>query len=406
MVFIQLLVGLFVILVCLRIKISPGISVLLGGLVIWLMCNHNLGTLFDSLVSSTKDWRTWDIEFCLYFVMCLEAQLRLTGIFKELVVTLRNLFSSNKVTLAVIPALLGLLPSVGGARFSAPIVAESAHGIDVSKDDQAVINYWFRHIFEFASPMVPGLILACAIANVNIGDVIVSLFWLSVFCAVSGWFYLVSPLKITDPKLALRSGERIIKWSILFLTLGPILLTFILTLAFKLSTSLALAISVLLWFFLLHFLGHKLSVTEVLKSALNIRLIIDVFCIMTFIHILTGTGFLGSIEEALNAMNWSPEVVIAALGFLSGMLTGMTQGCIAITMPVAAVLMPGNLTIVGIALVFGMAGQMLTPTHMCALISVDYFKADVWVFAKKNIVLVAAMCLVYVAWLCLRGLIF
>ena len=35
-----------------------------------------------------------------------------------------------------------------------------------------------------------------------------------------------------------------------------------------------------------------------------------------------------------------------------------------------------GLNLAGVAMAFGIAGQMLTPTHMCLVITVDYFKAN------------------------------
>lgn len=66
--------------------------------------------------------RTYDLLFALYFVVCLEIELRKSGCLKGMVQYLNHLIHSTKVTMAVMPAFLGLLPSVGGARFSAPIV--------------------------------------------------------------------------------------------------------------------------------------------------------------------------------------------------------------------------------------------------------------------------------------------
>lgn len=45
-------------------------------------------------------------------------------------------------------------------------------------------------------------------------------------------------------------------------------------------------------------------------------------------------------------------------------------------MPIVAAIAPGNLDLVAIAMVFGVAGQMVTPTHLCLTITVDYFKSD------------------------------
>jgi len=49
---------------------------------------------------------------------------------------MQTLFSSNKVTLAVMPAFLGLLPSLGGARFSCPIVEEASRGLSINAEEK------------------------------------------------------------------------------------------------------------------------------------------------------------------------------------------------------------------------------------------------------------------------------
>ncbi len=396
-VLISLVVAFTLIIFLLKKRVRVGPSVLSGGFLIWLINSFSFPVMGNSIFTALTSWKTWDIILCLYFVMCLEAQLRLSGTFKKLSTELHNIFASNKVSLAVMPAVLGLLPSLGGARFSAPIVLEVSEGVNVSKEAQAVINYWFRHIFEFSSPLVPGLILACAIAEVSIGDVIIHLFWLTLFCGIFGWFYLVHRLTVSEEIPTAKASLRKVEWSVIFLTLGPIVLTFILTLTLGISASAALGISVLSWFPMLALFNRKTSLVEVLKSAFDLKLNIDVICIMIFIQILTQTGFLKSIEGILISVGWAPEIIVACLAFLTGVMTGFSQAYIAMTIPVAAMLAPGNLDVVAIALVFGMAGQMMTPTHLCALISLDYFQANAIIFARKVLVLTGGMLFVYIA---------
>ena len=36
---------------------------------------------------------------------------------------------------------------------------------------------------------------------------------------------------------------------------------------------------------------------------------------------------------------------------------------------------------------FGIAGQMLTPTHMCLLVTIDYFKSDFFKTLKPILIL-------------------
>ena len=56
-------------------------------------------------------------------------------------------------------------------------------------------------------------------------------------------------------------------------------------------------------------------------------------------------------------------------------------------MPIVAALEPGSLNLAGIAMAFGIAGQMLTPTHMCLLVTIDYFKSDFFKTLKPILIL-------------------
>lgn len=217
-VFFIVIAAMLLIILLLRFKVLMGVSVLCGGLLIWLFESHSFMSLYVAAEQTLKMTRTWDLVLCLYFVMCLEVELRKSGSLHGMVVTLRNIFSSNKVTLAVMPAFLGLLPSLGGARFSAPIVQEASEGIAVNDEEKSAINLWFRHIFEFSNPLMPGVILACAIANVTIGDLITQVGWCTILCFVLGWIVLITPLKITDPEKATNvSHDKTIDYTSLFL---------------------------------------------------------------------------------------------------------------------------------------------------------------------------------------------
>ena len=143
---------------------------LAAGLFIWLVRSARPDDLLTALTAMLTAPRTYDIILALYFVMCLEIELRVSGALHDMVEALKRKFSGVKVLLALMPAFLGLLPSPGGARFSAPIVEELSQSISISQETKAAINFWFRHLFEFSSPIIPGMILACSIAGVAFGD--------------------------------------------------------------------------------------------------------------------------------------------------------------------------------------------------------------------------------------------
>lgn len=398
-VFLVVIAAMILIVVLLRFKVLIGPAILSGGLLIWLFESRSFEKLWIAFTETLTMQRTWDLLLCLYFVMCLEVELRKSGFLHGMVVTLRNIFSSNKVTLAFMPAFLGLLPSLGGARFSAPIVQEASEGIAVDDEQKSAINLWFRHIFEFSNPLMPGVILACGIANVSIGDLIDQVGWVTILCFVLGWIFLIIPLKITDLEKATNTQhDRTIDWKSLVLAFGPIVTSFLLIVAFNVQAALAMGLVVVAFIPLYFWFKRPISVKSVFTESLDKKLFFNVVCILYFIQLLTVIGTLDEIVSVFNNSSLPQAVIIACLSFIFGVMTGMGQGYIAIVMPIVALMAPGNIVLVGIAMVYGMAGQMVTPTHLCILVTVEYFKCRLWKTIGKCGVLSLLMVLIFSAW--------
>ena len=398
-VFLVVIAAMILIVVLLRFKVLIGPAILSGGLLIWLFESRSFEKLWIAFTETLTMQRNWDLLLCLYFVMCLEVELRKSGSLHGMVVTLRNIFSSNKVTLAFMPAFLGLLPSLGGARFSAPIVQEASEGIAVDDEQKSAINLWFRHIFEFSNPLMPGVILACGIANVSIGDLIDQVGWVTILCFVLGWIFLIIPLKITDLEKATNTQhDRTIDWKSLVLAFGPIVTSFLLIVAFNVQAALAMGLVVVAFIPLYFWFKRPISVKSVFTESLDKKLFFNVICILYFIQLLTVIGTLDEIVSVFNNSSLPQAVIIACLSFIFGVMTGMGQGYIAIVMPIVALMAPGNIVLVGIAMVYGMAGQMVTPTHLCILVTVEYFKCRLWKTIGKCGVLSLLMVLIFSAW--------
>lgn len=398
-VFLVVIAAMILIVVLLRFKVLIGPAILSGGMLIWIFESRSFEKLWVAFTETLTMQRTWDLLLCLYFVMCLEVELRKSGSLHGMVVTLRNIFSSNKVTLAFMPAFLGLLPSLGGARFSAPIVQEASEGIAVDDEEKSAINLWFRHIFEFSNPLMPGVILACGIANVTIGDLIDQVGWVTILCFILGWIFLIIPLKITDPEKATNTQhDRTIDWKSLVLAFGPIVTSFLLIVAFNVQAALAMGLVVVVFIPLYFWFKRPISVKSVFTESLDKKLFFNVVCILYFIQLLTVIGTLDEIVNVFNNSALPQAVIVACLSFIFGVMTGMGQGYIAIVMPIVALMAPGNIVLVGIAMVYGMAGQMVTPTHLCILVTVEYFKSRLWKTIGKCGVLSLLMILIFSAW--------
>lgn len=368
----------------LRLKQQIGIAILAGGLVMWLCLDRTGGSLMQAAVDTIQAPRSYDLLFSLYFVMCLEIELRRSGTLEGMMKALRRLFRSTRVILALMPAFLGFLPSLGGARFSAPIVEEASQKMPVSADVKAAINLWFRHVFEVSSPTIPGMILACAIAGINVSGLVVHLFWYSAAAIAIGWIVLLMPLKKYDhiDPTPEAPGERVRNIFDVVLAIAPVVVNLLLMLVFNISAAWAMGIVTAAMIPVLRLCGRRADIKEIIVGALDWKLLGNVCLILYFIGLLTSTGALEQILALMDSSVVPKPVIFAALSFVIGLLTGMSQGYISMVMPIGAGLSMGSVDYAGLAMVFGCAGQMVTPVHLCFTISVDYFKTTFFAVLK------------------------
>lgn len=375
-IFLLLTITMVLIIFLLRRHIPIGPCMLAGGLLIWVVKSPELSYLVQAFTETLSLSRTYDIILALYFVMCLEIELRTSGALEGMVKELQRIFSSAKFTLAVMPAFLGLLPSLGGARFSAPIVEEASKDINITQEHKAAINFWFRHIFEFSSPIIPGMIMACSIAGVPFSEFIKHLFWLTILAFSTGWFVLIRPIKLDVTKKPSNTEDANKNRADLILSLAPVIITFLLVVFFNFNASLSMGVVTAGMFLVLRFTNRFVNLKEVILGACDYKMFLNVICILYFIQILTVTNVLNEIVIAFQNSPLPVPVIIACVSLIIGVLTGMSQGHVAIVMPIVAAMQTGSLNLAGVAMAFGVAGQMLTPTHMCLVVTVDYFKSN------------------------------
>ena len=399
-IFLLIAAAIVLIVVLLRFKCPIGPAILAGGILIWLVESPTLTALTDAGQTMFTMSRTYDLLFALYFVMCLEIQLRKSGTLKGMGDALNRFFSSTKVVIATMPAFLGLLPSVGGARFSAPIVETACQDMDIDRNSKAAVNFWFRHICEFASPIIPGMILGCAIAHIGVADLVVHLFWMAIVAFAAGWFVMIRPLRFEEKRVTEAMTPELRRTSIInvVLAIAPVLVNVVLMMAFNLSAAVAMGLVILGLIPVLVLMKRPVPVKDVFVGAFDLKLTLNIICILYFIQLLDTTGVLRQIIQAFEGSSLPIPVVIAATSLIIGILTGMSQGHVAIVMPIVAGLMPGSIELAGVAMVFGVAGQMITPTHVCLMITIDYFKSDFFKTLKPVILAELIVLAVFSAW--------
>lgn len=372
----EVLLTLAIVVSLLHKKVNLGNAILAGTVFLLITCSPHWSTVASAGRSLLLSSSTWEIVLALYLVMCLEYQLRTSGTIDGFMAVARELLKSDKVLLALMPAFLGFLPSLGGAIFSAPLVEAAGKPFGLSPERKTAINYWFRHIWECTNPIIPALLLAGEIAHVPINQLIANMLWVSVLCLVVGWFYYIAPLKSHAPGLTI-SGEmskQKNKYRYLLLSIGPILANLIMVVGFNLGPALSMFLVVAAMTVVLRL--NLPNIVAMLKHALDYKLFWGITNILFFQYILTQTGIVGEVAVVLQNSGTPMVLVIGVLGFLAGILTGTSQGAVAITFPFVAAIASEDVAIAVVAYVAGFAGQILSPAHLCFLVTLEYFKAD------------------------------
>ena len=290
-VFLPLAAAFLLIVLLLRKHVPIGACMLAGGLLLWAAKSGDFSALF--------------------------VELRMSGTLSGMVNALRRVFSSAKALLALMPAFLGLLPSLGGARFSAPIVDELSADIPMPQEHKAAINFWFRHIFEFSSPIIPGMIMACNIAGVPFSAFLKHLSWLTILAFSIGWVIMIRPLRLPDELKPKAEGAQKKRETMdLILALAPVVSTFLLVVFLDMNASLAMGAVTFVLFFVLRATDRFVAVRDTVVGALDKKMLLNVLCILYFIQILTVTGILPEIVAAFQASPLPVPVVIACVSFI------------------------------------------------------------------------------------------
>ncbi len=142
---IKVLSSLAVILIISQLSHKLMLSIFVGALLLAVWTGHSPPSMLQTTLESTFSSSTMMLIFVIFQVMWLSGQMDKSGVMKELVVAIRERVS-HRMSMAVIPAVIGLLPMPGGAIFSAPLVDSCDAEKNISPEQKTQINFWFRHI--------------------------------------------------------------------------------------------------------------------------------------------------------------------------------------------------------------------------------------------------------------------
>lgn len=377
-----------------RFKVNLGLALAGAGALLGLAMGLGPVKTGLTLLQGATSPRTLSLALLVALILALSQLLKQSGQLDRMVEAFRGLVRSPRAVAAAMPAVIGLLPMPGGALFSAPMVDASCRCGEHQAPGPGLltaINYWFRHHGEMWWPIYPGFILAVSLLQLPPWLFLVTMLPLVVVHLAAGTWFLLRPLKLEQaPPPASEDG----RWRRLIRETMPILIVVaVIPLSALVSgifdaagvkppwpsgAPLILGLAAACWQVAL---SNQLGGAAPLKALARrdtLGMLALILGIMSFQAMMAGSGAVGQIQSELVGYGVPLLAMIAVLPFISGVVTGIAVGFVGASFPLVVPLfsdLTGTHFLAHAVLAYtaGFIGMLLSPVHLCLLVTKDYF---------------------------------
>ncbi len=388
---INVLIAFGLILVVHRLKIHLSVGLFLGALALGFLMNLPPSEILTGVLKSILSRLVLSLLLIVALILVLSQLMSESGQLDRLVRHFTKATRNARLVTAVMPAMIGLLPMPGGALFSAPMVRAASENAGLDANLKTAINYWFRHIWEYWWPLYPGMILAVSLLGVQTWQFILFQSPLTVFAVFSGFLFLLRHMPKASPSERRKSGKSE-SWGLFLKEARPILLVILAIpgvalaeLIFGLDLpgltsvflGLGLCLICVIW-------QNRIPPVQVVKAVLNPAIppmLFLILGIMAFKGIMIESQAVIKIHAEMSRYGIPPILFVLLMPFLAGFFTGIAIGFVGTSFPLIVPLIAhyqgtGYMSHALLAYAFGFMGMMLSPVHLCLLVTRDYFKAN------------------------------
>lgn len=357
----------------LRLRWNLGVVMLAAAVLLGLLYGMGPVRQLQVIGEAGVDPVTLNLVGGLVLIMVLENVIRKRGLLKQMTGSLSRIARDRRVTMAILPGVIGLLPSAGGAAFSAPMVQEAAGDLAIAPERRAFINYWFRHIWEYLSPLYPGVILTAAVTGIPLNALVLSQSPLAVSVVLAGAFFCFRGIAGHEVPGVRRPSDL----RDLIVSLLPIAASIILVIVLKMSLAGAMAVIVASLFILYRYTPGE--ILTALRESISLNVILMVLGVMVFKGMLDASGAIDALPQTFRESGMPLTAILFCLPFIVGLLTGITVAFVGATFPIIIAMTNGvpDPAAVTFAFASGFAGVMLSPTHLCLVLTIRYFRAEI-----------------------------
>ena len=374
--------------ILIRKKVNFGLSIIIGALIVGIFSLQTIElidipkAIIEASIYSFEENQiytgTLELAILMTMIFVLAKSMQETGAITKLSDSLRTFFSKGG-TLGVIPAVYGLMPVPGGALFSAPLIDKEGEKFGLNKDQKNYLNVWFRHIWFPIYPISAAMILLCSekFTNINIYNLVLVNIPAFILMIIIGIIVLKKVIKKAPATTKQQKNYRGLIY--LIPPLIPILVYAVLQF-FNIPQTRSFIIGVFLGLILLYFMVKSSSrdYVQILNKSLTWKFALAIFGIIIFRQMIEVSGATEIIEAGIHSVAIPPILLIILIPLVLGTVTGYNLGSIALSYPIVASLQ-GDISAVGFASIIFMsslAGYLISPIHLCNVVSSEYLKTD------------------------------
>jgi integral membrane protein (TIGR00529 family) len=395
------IIAFAVIIFLIRKKFNFGLSLIIGALIVGLSSLQEIAPIeipkafVEALIYSFEDQQidTLAIELTalLLLIYILAKCMQETKAINRLIDSLRTIFFKGG-TLGIIPAVYGLMPVPGGALFSAPMIDKEGDKYNLKQNQKNFLNVWWRHIWFPIFPISLAMVTICSaeFSNIDIYDLIIANVPAFIAFILIGLIFLKLFIKKV-PKPSTAPKKEYSGLIYLFPPIIPILIYIVLFVVLFLIGNPAILkeyqnkifiVGVFLSIIALYYLVKptKKKYVEIIKHSISLNLALAIFGILIFREMVDVSNVNQVLVDIISQSSFPPLLIIIIIPLILGVLTGYNLGAVLLSYFLVEPFFDlTGINIIGltsIIFISSLVGYLISPIHLCNVVSSDYLKTD------------------------------
>jgi integral membrane protein (TIGR00529 family) len=347
-------------------RVELWITLCIGGIALGLVYRLPVVVIGEQFFRAIIEPTAIYLVLALFFILVLSEVMKETGGMRKMIDSFHAVTGDLRAVVALLPAMIGLMPIMGGALVSAPLVVEASDALRLSPERRTFLNYWFRHIWEYFLPTYPGVILASALLGVSLRHIAAYHFPLTL-AAIGGGIYF--GFRSVGKGKEGRAGRG---WWRGVMGIGSSLFPLMVELAYSLLVAIGIEF--------LRSRGVWRKIKEIIVRTLtSAQVLVTVVMVIYFKQMLEATHAVDGFHSGLCQLGVPPLFLLVVLPFSIGLMTGVTIAFVGVAFPILVPIIKGGdnlLVYLMLAYASGYCGVLLSPLHLCLVLTKDYFKAE------------------------------